>query len=161
MLPQKEGLCLVEKASSVYNSSANVSRVLTFSPSSLSVLGLKFCNLISHYLHLLIYIYIYIYLYILFNVLKWSNATSKSSIYLTFSKLASQLTCGHHNLQINFFVLIIWYVILETLWNCCGFFAYHSLIILKFALPKTDYLTICPSQVSIKAFLHFHFTFQL
>ena len=81
----------------------NVSRFLTFCPSSLSVLGLKFCNLISHYLHLLICVCIYI----LFNVLKWSNATLKSSINLTFSKLASQLTCGHHNLQIKFFVLII------------------------------------------------------
>ena len=82
----------------------NVSRFLTFSPSSLSVLGfLIFCNLISHYLHLLICVCIYI----LFNVLKWSNATLKSSINLTFSKLASQLTCGHHNLQIKFFVLII------------------------------------------------------
>ena len=57
------------------------------------------------YLHLLLYIYLYIY--ILFNVLKWSNATLKSSINLTFSKLESQLTCGRHNLQIKFFVLII------------------------------------------------------
>ena len=135
--------------------------VFSLSPSSLSVLGLKFCNLISHYLHLLLYIYIYICVYILFNVLKWSNATLKSSINLKFSKLASQLTCGHHNLQIKFFCFNNMICYSRNVLNCCGFFAYHSLVILKFALPKTDYLTICPSQVSIKDFLPFHFTFQL